>query len=279
MTHSPATHSSFVSLALSLCLAACTPAQESASPCSSNLRRAPLTTASLGTAQSFSVLAGSTVTNTGPTTLGGDLGVWPGSAVTGFPPGVVLPPGSIHAADAVSQQAQSDLTSAYLAAAGTNCTSDKTGTDLGGLTLAPGVYCFSSTAALTGSLTLDAGGNPDAVFLFKIGSGLTTASGSSVRVTNGGSSCNVFWQVGSSAVLGTGSTFAGNILALTSISVATGGNLAGRLLARSGAVTLDSNQVSQCVPAMSTDGGPGAGADAGSDAGPGGGLTDGGACE
>lgn len=204
---------------------------------------------SLGTAQAFSVLAGSTVTNTGATVLTGDLGVSPGTAITGFPPGIVTPPGTIHAADAVAAQAQSDLTTAYVAITATPALVDLTGTDLGGLTLTPGVYGFSASAQLTGTLTLDAQGDPNAVFIFKIGSTLTTATGSSVVVINGGSNCNVFWQVGSSATLGTTTTFAGNILALTSITLNTGANLSGRALARNGAVTLSANNVAVCPPA------------------------------
>ena len=201
---------------------------------------------SLGTAQSFGVLGGSTVTNTGATTVNGNVGVSPGTAVTGFPPGVIVG-GAIHSNDAVAVQAQSDLTTAYNNIATTACTADLTGQNLGGLTLTPGVYCFSSSAQLTGALTLDALGNPNALFLFKIGSTLTTASGSTVTVINGGSSCNrVYWQVGSSATLGTGTSFAGDILALTSITLTTGANTSGKLLARNGAVTLDTNNVNTC---------------------------------
>jgi hypothetical protein len=202
---------------------------------------------SLGTAQNFGVLGGSTVTNTGATTVHGNVGVSPGSAVTGFPPGVVVG-GAIHSNDAVAMQAQNDLTTAYNNIAATPCTVDLTGQNLGGLTLPPGVYCFASSAFLTGALTLDALGNPNALFLFKIGSTLTTASGSTVTViNNGGSSCNkAFWQVGSSATIGTGTTFAGDILALTSITLTTGANTSGRALARNGAVTLDTNNVNTC---------------------------------
>jgi len=208
---------------------------------------------SLGTAEGFGVLGGSAVTNTGPSLVTGNLGVSPGTAVTGFPPGIVTPPGTIHAADAVAAQAQTDLTTAYNAIAGTPTLVDLTGQDLGGLTLTPGVYGFSSSAQLTGILTLDAQGNPDAVFIFKMGSTLTTASNASVVFINtGGNSsiaCSVFWQVGSSATLGTGTSFAGNILALTSITLNTGANVSGRVLARNGAVTLDSNNVTVCPPA------------------------------
>ncbi len=204
---------------------------------------------SLGTAESYSVLGGSTVTNTGATTITGNLGVSPGTAVTGFPPGVVAPPGVIHSADASAAQAQADLTTAYNAVAGTPTLVDLSGTDLGGLTLTPGVYGFTSSAQLTGTLTLDAQGNPNALFLFKFGTSLTTASGSSVSVINGGSGCNVYWQVGSSATLGTGTAFLGNILALASITLNTGASLGGRALARNGAVTLDGNNVAVCPTA------------------------------
>lgn len=207
---------------------------------------APLASAqtapSLGSAQSFAVLGGSTVTNTGPSVITGNLGVSPGSAVTGFPPGLVVS-GAIHAADAVALAAQNSVTTAYNDLASQACTQDLTGQDLGGRTLTAGVYCFSSSAQLTGTLTLDAQGNAAAVFIFKIGSTLTTASAASVVVINGGSLCNVFWQVGSSATLGTTTSFVGNILALTSITLTTGANVTGRTLARNGAVTLDSNTV------------------------------------
>jgi len=211
---------------------------------------------SLGTADSFAVLAGQTVTNTGPTTVAGDLGVSPGTAVTGFPPGMVTD-GVIHAADAVALQAQADLTTAYNALAGQACNQDLTGQDLGGLTLTAGVYCFSSSAQLTGALTLDAQGNPDAVFIFQIGSTLTTASNASVLVINGAPSCNVFWQVGSSATLGTGTSFVGSILALTSISLTTGAQVFGRALARNGSVTMDTNhlEVGICGDTGGTDAG------------------------
>jgi Ice-binding-like len=195
---------------------------------------------------SFAVLGGSTVTNTAtPTIITGNLGVSPGSAVTGVPPGTVTG-GSIHAADAAAAQAQTDLTTLYNQLAGTSCNTDLTGQDLGGMTLTPGVYCFSSSAQLTGTLTLNAQGNPNAVFLFKMGSTLTTASASSVLLINSASSCGVFWQVGSSATLGTGTSLAGSIVALTSITLNTGASVAGRALARNGAVTLDNNHVTFC---------------------------------
>nr|ALG05170.1 ice-binding protein [bacterium] len=203
----------------------------------------------LGSAATFGVLAGSTVTNTGSTIITGNLGVSPGSAITGFPPGVVVPPGVIHAADAVAAQAQADLTTAYNAAASTPTTVDLTGVNLGGLTLTPGVYGFSSSAQLTGTLTLDAQGNPNALFLFKVGSSLGAASGASVVVVNGGTGCNAYWQVGTSATIGTGASFAGNILALASITLNTGSTLQGSALARNGAVTLNGNNVTVCPSA------------------------------
>ena len=170
------------------------------------------------------------------------MGVSPGSAVTGFPPGLIVG-GTIHAADAAALDAQNSVTTAYNALASQPCTRDLTGQDLGGLTLTPGVYCFSSSAQLTGTLTLNAEGNSNATFIFKIGSTITTASGSSVVVINGGPLCNVFWQVGSSATIGTGTSFLGNILALASITMNTGATLTGRALARNGAVTLQSNAI------------------------------------
>jgi len=153
----------------------------------------------LGTADRFAVLAGSTVTNTGPTVVNGDLGVSPGSAVTGFPPGTVT--GTIQVQNRVAAQGQSDLTIAYNDAAGRACAETLTGQDLGGLRLLDGTYCYGSSAQLTGTLTLNAQGDPDAVFIFQVGSTLTTASGSRVRLINGAQSCNVFWQIGSSATL------------------------------------------------------------------------------
>ncbi len=196
----------------------------------------------LGTASSYAVLAHSAVTNTGPSTLGGDLGVYSGTAITGFPPGLVN--GTIHQTDAAAQKAQDDVTTAYLVLAGSPCDVTMTGKDLGGQTLTKGVYCFSTSAQLTGTLILDAEGDPSAVFIFQIGSTLTTASNSSVKIIRGGGQCHVFWQVGSSATLDTTTDFIGNILALASITLNTNASLAGRALAQTGAVTLDSNTIS-----------------------------------
>lgn len=202
---------------------------------------------SLGTAQSFAVLGGSTVTNTGPSIITGDLGVSPGSAITGFAPGIVT--GTIHADDAVAMQAQDDLTTAYNAVAGLALNTDLTDQDLGGLTLTPGVYFFMTSAQLTGTLRLNGLGDPDAQFVFQIGSALTTASNAVVLPINSADGCRVYWQIGSSATLGTGTSFQGNILALASITLNTGANIVdGRALARHGAVTLDSNTItSDCV--------------------------------
>ena len=206
----------------------------------------------LGTASNFAVLAGSTVTNSGATTIHGDLGVSPGTAVTGFPPGLVFN-GTAHGADAVTAQAQTDLTAAYAAAAGAPAGTILTGQNLGGLTLSPGTYTFASSAQLTGTLTLDAGGDPQAAFLFQIGSTLVTAGGSSVVLTHGGQAGNVNFQVGSSATLGASSVFTGSIMALTSISLDTGAVIqSGRALARNGAVTLLANDI--VIPMATTPG-------------------------
>ena len=198
---------------------------------------------------SFAVLGGSTVTNTGPTVINGDLGVSPGSAVVGFPPGIVN--GMIHAADAISAQGQADLTTAYNILAGLPAGIAVTG-DLGGLTLQSGTYTSSTSLGITGVLTLDGQGNPNSVFVFQIGSTLTTASGSRVVLTNGANAANVYFQVGSSATLGTASEFRGRILALTSITLTTGASIdCGAALARNGAVTLDSNYVAICLASAS----------------------------
>jgi subtilisin family serine protease len=205
------------------------------------------TAPSLGAAQSFAVLGASTVTSTGSSVITGDLGVSPGTAVTGVTPGQVRS-GTIHSADAAALAARNDVTRAYNSLAGQACTRDLTGQDLGGQTLTEGVYCFASSAQLTGTLTLNAQGHANAVFIFRMGSTITTASASSILLTNGGSPGNVFWQVGSSATLGTGTSFAGNILAVASITVTTGARVTGRTLAMNGAVTLDTNTVTATNP-------------------------------
>ena len=195
-------------------------------------------TVPLSTSANFSVLAGQTVTNTGNSILNLDVGVNPGSAITGFPPGLVNAPGTMQVANAVALQAQSDLTIAYDNAAGRPL--DGTLTSLSSATVIGGVYAITAKGPLdlTGTLTLDGQNDPNSVFIFQTDSTLTTASGSSVSLINGAQECNVFWQIGSSATLGTGSVFVGNILALTSISLADSVTVHGRALARNGSVTL-----------------------------------------
>ena len=185
-------------------------------------------TVGLGTATPYAVLAGSTVTNTGPSVISGNVGVDPGTATTGFPPGTVIN-GTQYAADAQALQAQTDLTTAYNDAAGRTPVTVESA-DLGGQTLDAGVYQAASAMSLTGTVTLDAQGNPNAVFIFQAGSTLITASSSTVLLINGANACNVFWQVGSSATLGASTTFVGSILALTSISLVTGATVMGQVL-------------------------------------------------
>ncbi|RYG34049.1 DUF3494 domain-containing protein [bacterium] len=197
---------------------------------------------SLGSASNFAVLAGSAVTNTGISVVTGDLGVSSGSAATGFSLGSVL--GTIHENNAFTAQARTDMTSAYNDLVALSHDTNLSGQDLGGMTLTPGVYFFSSSAQLTGNVILDYQNDPSASFVFQIESTLITASNASVSTINGGTGGNVFWQVGSSATLGTGTDFQGNILALTSISLTNNANiLSGRALARNGAVTMDTNQI------------------------------------
>jgi len=216
-------------------------------------------TVGLGTAAPFAVLAGTPkVASTGATVINGNLGISPAGAVTGFPPGIVH--GTIHKADAIALQAQSDLTVAYTNAAGRPKTA--THGTLGGLTLAPGVYNAGGVVlGLTGTLTLDGHNNSSAVWIFQATSALVTASSSRVRLINGASSCNVFWQVTSSATLGSGSTFVGTIMALTSITVNSGVTIHGRALARNGKVTLihDTITSNTCFRGGSGSGGGGSG--------------------
>jgi Ice-binding-like len=192
----------------------------------------------LRTAANFGVLAGTTVTNTGPTVVKGELGVAPGSAVTGFPPGVS---GTQHLADAVATTAEKNLKTAYVYAAAQSCpaANNYTGVNLGGLTLGPGVYCQTTAPTLTGKLTLNGSG----IYIFQIGSTLVTASGAHVVLINGAKPCQIFWQVGSSATIATTTTFVGTIMALASIAMQTKATLRGRALARNGAVTLHTNLI------------------------------------
>jgi hypothetical protein len=204
----------------------------------------------LGTAAPFSVLAGSTVTNTGPTTMFGSLGLAPGSSVTGAPH--VL--GETHISDAVAIAAKNSLTTAYNEAAN-RPSNGSAGTDLSGQVFLPGVRSASSSLLLSsGSVTLDAQGNPAAVFIFQIPSTLITGSNTSVSLINGAQACNVFWQVGSSATLGTGTSFVGTIMANASITANTAATIHGRLLARTGAVTLETNTITNSNCASSTTG-------------------------
>ncbi len=205
----------------------------------------------LGTAAPFAVLAGTAVTSTGATTITGELGISPAtaSAVTGFPPGTVS--GATHAADAVAVQAKTDLASAYTVAAGLSATA--THATLGGLTLPGGVYnAGGAVLDLTGTVTLDGQNDPSSVWVFQATSSLTTASASKVALINGANPCNVFWQVTSSAALGSGSTFVGTILALTSITMAAGVAVTGRALARNADVTLINDSISNTCATGST---------------------------
>jgi hypothetical protein len=212
-------------------------------------------TVGLHTAASFSVLGGSTVTNTGPTTMFGDLGLSPGSSVTGAPH--VL--GQTHVDDAVAIGAKNDLTTAYNDAA-SRPSNGSAGTELAGQTFLPGVRTASSSLLLSsGSVTLDAQGDPNAVFIFQIGSTLITGSGTTVQLVNGAQACNVFWQVGSSATLGTGTRFVGTIMALATITANTAATIHGRLLAQTAAVNLDTNTITTSNCASGGGGGGGGG--------------------
>jgi hypothetical protein len=202
----------------------------------------PQTTIPLGSAANFAVLAGATVTSTGLTVITGDLGLSPGTAVTGLPPGIVN--GALHTGDPTAAIAQADLTNAVNVANALTLPILLSG-DLGGRTLVPGLYKSTSSLAVTGALTLDAQGDPNAVWVFQIASTLTTLSGSQIILTGGAQAANVFWVVGSSATLGTISVFKGTIMAYASVTITTGATLDGRALARTGAVTLDSNIITK----------------------------------
>lgn len=195
----------------------------------------------IGASGNFYVLASSTITNTGASAIAEDIGVSPGTSITGFPPGLLG--GSTHSNDAAAIQAQVDLTAAYNDLDGRTPDTDLTGQNLGGMTLSPGIYNFDTTAALTGVLFLDAADDVDAQWIFQIGSTLTTAAGSIAMLLNGGNKDNVAWQVGTSMTTGAGSKFVGNVLANVSITMGASAHIDGRLLARTGAVTLSLNSV------------------------------------
>lgn len=201
--------------------------------------------ANLGTTSSFAVLAGSTVTNTGTSVISGDVGLSPGTSITGFPPGSIT--GSQHIFDAVAAQAQTDLATLYNDTAG-QLPVTTIATELGGTTLNAGNYDSSAgDFQITGTLTLDAQGDPNAVFIFKTASTFITAASSSVSLINGAQACNVYWQVGSSATLGTNSFLKGNILALWSITLTTSADVEGSVMAQNGAVTLDTNTITKAI--------------------------------
>ena len=216
-------------------------------------------TVNLGTTSSFAVLAGSTITNTGPTTIsgdaGGNVGLYPGTSFPGE--AQVTLSGTVHLADSVACAAKDDLVAAYNDAAGRTPVT-QIPTELGGTTLTPGVYASASgTFQITGTLTLDAQGDPNGVFVFKTVSDLVTASGSNVSLLNSARYCRVFWKVGSSATLGTGSHFVGHLFALTSISAQTGATIQGQLLARNGQVSLDTNTITNGYCSTISSGGTG----------------------
>jgi hypothetical protein len=201
----------------------------------------------LGSAGNFAILAGSTVTNTGPTMITGDLGLSPGSSVTGFPPGTVI--GMQHVMDPTAAQAQLDLTTAFNDAAGRTVGAISVSGNLGGLTLAPGLYkSMTSLAISSGDLTLDGQGDPNARWIFQMGTTLVTTVGRQVMLIGGAKASNIVWQVGSSATIGMNSVFKGNILADQSITLVSGATLDGRALTRIAAVTMDTNTVTLPAP-------------------------------
>jgi hypothetical protein len=192
----------------------------------------------------MAILAGTTVTSTGASTIGGNIGIYPGNALTGFPPGIVN--GEKFVGVVESQIAQGELLSLYNYLNGVPCGTVMTGVDLGGKTLVPGVYCFAAGAQITGDLHLDSGNSSNPIWIFQMGTTLTTAGNSQVLFTKLSKPCGVFWKVGSSATIGATSSFAGNIIAYTSISIGTSATTIGKFLAQNGAVTMISNTVVDC---------------------------------
>ncbi len=209
--------------------------------------------AQLGSASMFGVLGASAVTNTGDTVIDGDLGVYPGTSITGFPPGIVN--GTTYDGDAVAMQAQTDALAAYNFFQGLSSNENLTGQNLGGLELTPGVYTFNSSAQLTGALTINWEGLSNQSVVFQIGSTLTTASASMVTGINMGQNDNIYWAVGSSATLGTTTAFMGTVIASASDTLNTGAtDDCGRIIALNGAVTLDDNVINNCAATTTTTG-------------------------
>jgi len=210
---------------------------------SSSLTTSTASPPSLGAAASFAVLGASTVTCTGASAITGDVGVSPGTGITGFnPPCTIV--GTIHPGDDAAAQAHADLGTAYGVLAAALCEHNLTGQDLGGQTLAPGVYCFDTTVGVTGALTLDGGGDASASWIFQVGTAITTATNASVVMAGAGKPGNVFWKVGSSATIGTATAFQGNLLAYATVTLVSGSSVVGRALALNAAVTLDNNRIS-----------------------------------
>ncbi len=219
---------------------------------SATVLRADVIGLSLGSSSAYAVMAGSTVTSTGTTVVTGKVGLTTAGSITGLD---AAAPGTLHINDLSVQQASYDASQAFTLATELSSSEDLTGSDLGGMDLGSGVYSFASSAQLTGDLTLDGGGDSNSLFIFQVGSALTSASSASVLLTDGAQANNVYWIVGSSATLGTTTNFAGNILALQSITLDTGASLCGRAFASAGAVTLDGNTVSNGCMAAATAGG------------------------
>jgi hypothetical protein len=196
---------------------------------------------SLASAELFTVLAATAVSNIGVSVVNGNVGTSPGTTVTGFPPGLIVN----GAIDVTASQAETDASDAYLSLSGLSCCRDLSNAPtLGSITVTPGVYCFSSNAQVNGPLILDGQGNANAVWVFKVGGTLSTGVGSLITVANAGLDCNVYWAVGGPASLGTTSTFVGNVLAVGAISAGTGTTVRGRLQSTSSSVSLDTTLAS-----------------------------------